>query len=78
MRFGTGLSAAYPPVWENQITIQKECEDLLEEGMAFYAHASLQSLADQTGMLMGGSYLMTATGPQRLDHAPIDLVTLDP
>ncbi len=78
MRFGTGLSAAYPPVWENQITIQKECDDTFEAGMAFYVHASLQSLADQTGMLMGGSYLMTDAGPERLDHAPIRLVTLNP
>ncbi len=78
MRFGTGLSAAYPPVWENQITIQRECDDLLEVGMAFYAHASLQSLDDQTGMLLGGSYLMTAAGPERLDHAPLELVVVDP
>lgn len=78
MRFGTGLSAAYPPVWENQITIQRECNDLLDEGMAFYVHASLQSMADQTGMLLGGSYLMGATGPERLDHAPIELVALQP
>ena len=76
MRFGTGLSAAYPPVWENQITIQHECDDILEEGMAFYIHSSMQSLKDNHGMLMGGSYLMTNTGPERLDKAPIELVRL--
>lgn len=77
MRFGVGISAAYPPVWENQITIQQECDDLLEDGMAFYVHASMQSLGDRHGMLLGGSYLMTATGPERLDRAPLELVQLD-
>jgi len=77
MRFGVGISAAYPPVWENQITIQYECDDLLEPGMAFYIHSSMQSLEDKNGMLLGGSFLMTSTGPKRLDKAPIELVIVD-
>lgn len=77
MRFGTGLSAAYPPVWENQITIQIECDDCFEAGMAFYIHASMQSMDDRTGMLLGGSFLMTPDGPERLDRAPIELITID-
>jgi len=77
MRFGTGLSAAYPPVWENQITIQYESDDIFEVGMAFYIHASMQSMADRTGMLLGGSFLMTSNGPVRLDKAPIDLIIID-
>jgi len=77
MRFGVGISAAYPPVWENQLTIQYECDDLLQPGMAFYIHASMQSLQDRNGMLLGGSYLMTEAGPERLDSAPIELVTVD-
>lgn len=76
MRFGVGLSAAYPPVWENQVTIQYECVDILEIGMAFYIHASLQSMEDRTGMLLGGSFLMTDAGPERLDRAPIELVVV--
>ncbi len=78
MRFGVGISAAYPPIWENQITIQLECNDQLEAGMAFYIHASMQSLMDKQGMLLGGSYLMTRNGPERLDKAPIELVVLEP
>ena len=77
MRFGVGISAAYPPVWENQITIQFECDDLLELGMAFYIHSSMQSMEDKNGMLLGGSFLMTSTGPKRLDKAPIELVVVD-
>ncbi len=77
MRFGVGISAAYPPVWENQITIQAECDDLLQAGMAFYIHSSMQSMTDSHGMLFGGSYLMTEAGPERLDKAPIELVLLD-
>jgi Xaa-Pro aminopeptidase len=77
MRFGTGLSAAYPPVWENQITIQFECDDRFEAGMAFYIHASMQSMEDRTGMLLGGSFLMTPAGPERLDKAPIELIVID-
>lgn len=77
MRFGVGISAAYPPVWENQISIQHECDDRLESGMAFYIHSSMQSMQDREGMLLGGSYLMTDHGPERLDRAPLDLVVAD-
>lgn len=77
MRFGVGISAAYPPVWENQITIQYECEDVLEPGMVFYIHASMQSMIDRTGMLLGGSFLMTQDGPERLDKVPISLTVVD-
>ena len=77
MRFGVGISAAYPPVWENQITIQYECEDRFEAGMAFYIHSSMQSMEDRQGMLLGGSYLMTESGPERLDKAPIELVIIE-
>jgi len=77
MRFGTGLSAAYPPVWENQVTIQFECDDRFEVGMAFYIHASMQSMGDRTGMLLGGSFLMMPDGPERLDKAPIELIVID-
>ena len=77
MRFGVGTSAAYPPVWENQITIQYECDDLLEPGMAFYIHSSMQSLGDKNGMLLGGSFLMMPTGPERLDKSLIELVIVD-
>jgi Xaa-Pro dipeptidase len=77
MRFGVGISAAYPPVWENQITIQYECDDLLEAGMAFYIHASMQSFDDNNGMLLGGSFLISADGPERLDKAPIALVEVE-
>jgi Xaa-Pro aminopeptidase len=77
MRFGVGISAAYPPVWENQITIQYECDDLLEAGRAFYIHASMQSFDDNNGMLLGGSFLISADGPERLDKAPIALVEVE-
>lgn len=77
MRFGVGISAAYPPVWENQVTIQHECDDVLQEGMVYYTHASMQSMPDRTGMLLGGSFLMSADGPERLDKAPLELVIVD-
>ena len=76
MRFGVGISAAYPPVWENQITIQFECEDKLRSGMAFYLHSSMQAMEHRQGMLLGGSFLMTDSGPERLDKAPIELVVI--
>ena len=76
MRFGVGISAAYPPVWENQITIQYETEDRFGLGMAFYMHASMQSMSDREGMLLGGSFLMTEAGTERLDKARIELVTV--
>ncbi|MDX1486653.1 MAG: hypothetical protein R3268_00525 [Acidiferrobacterales bacterium] len=76
MRFGTGLSAAYPPVWENQITIQSECDDRFEVGMAFYIHASVQSMNDHTSTQPGGSFLMKPDGPERLDKAPLEQSSL--
>ena len=45
--------------------------------MAFYLHSSMQSMADKTGVLLGGSFLMTNAGPERLDKAPIDLVVIE-
>ena len=77
MRFGVGISAAYPPIWENQVTIQMECDDVLKPGMAFYIHASMQSMEDRQGMLLGGSHLMTESWPERLDKAPIELVVIE-
>jgi len=77
MRFGVGLSAGYPPIWENSITIQHENDRSWMPGMAFYIHASMQSFRDGNGMLLGGSFLMTEDGPERLDKAPIDLVVID-
>ena len=70
-------SDAYPPVWEYQITIQHECDERFTAGMAFYIHSSLQSMEDREGMLLGGSFLMTDNGPERLDRAPLDLVIVD-
>lgn len=66
----------YPLIWESQITVQFEYDDLLEEGMAFYIYASMQSFGDKHGMLMGGSYLMAASGPERLNKALIEVVLL--
>ena len=76
MRFGVGTSAAYPPVWENQISIQMEAEDPLLPGMAFYLHASMQDLEAKIGMLFGASFLMGTEGPERLDKAPFELVEI--
>ena len=45
--------------------------------MAFYIHASIQSMDDRTGMLLGGSFLMTLNGPERLDKAPLELIVID-
>jgi Xaa-Pro dipeptidase len=77
MRFGVGISAAYPPVWENQISVQIENDDIWQPGMVFYIHSSLQSLDDSIGVLFGGSYLITDKGPERLDASKIELVIVD-
>ncbi len=74
MRFGVGISAAYPPVWENQISVQMENDDVWEPGMVFYIHSSLQAIDDKLGVLFGGSFLITETGNERLDDAKIELV----
>lgn len=77
MRFGVGISAAYPPVWENAISIQCECDEVWQPGMAFYIHSSLQSFEHDEGLLFGGSFVMTDGGPERLDTARIELVVVE-
>lgn len=77
MRFGVGTSAAYPPVWENQISIQCESDEIWREGMVFYIHSSLQWFEKGEGLLFGGSFLMTDKGPERLDNARIELVVVE-
>ena len=74
MRFGVGTSAAYPPVWENQISIQCESDEIWRSGMVFYIHSSLQWFEKGEGLLFGGSFLMTDDGPERLDNSRIELV----
>lgn len=35
-------------------------------------------MADRTDTLLGGSFLMTQAGPERLNNAPRELVTIAP
>jgi Xaa-Pro aminopeptidase len=77
MRFGVGISAAYPPLWENQIAIQHESDDVIQAGMVFYIHSCLQSFDDRIGVILGGSFLVTDNGPERLDDARMDLVPVE-
>ncbi len=76
MRFGVGTSAAYPPVWENQISIQIENDDIWQPGMVFYIHSSLQSFKDRIGVLFGSSFVVTESGTERLDASQIELVSV--
>ena len=77
MRFGVGTSAAYPPVWENQISVQCETDEVWQPGMVFYIHSSLQSFEHGEGLLFGASFLITETGVERLDKAKIELVVVE-
>ena len=77
MRFGVGISAAYPPSWENKINIIRESDDVFQPGMTFYIHAVLQDFEGQLGAVFGGSFVIIGDGPQQLDSGEFHLAVID-
>ncbi|MGH6953122.1 MAG: M24 family metallopeptidase [Alphaproteobacteria bacterium] len=76
MRFGVGISAGYPPSWLEPLHIIAESKDVFQPGMVFYVHTVLEIPEEGIGTLMGGSYLLTAEGPEQLDGATPELTVL--
>ena len=76
MRFGVGISAAYPPAWLDPLSIISESKEVFHPRMVFYLHTCLEVPEDQLGVLVGGSYLMTDRGPEQLDNGNPDLAVV--
>ena len=66
MRFGIGISAAYPPSWVDTLSIIRESKGVFRAGMTFYLHTSIQIPDEGIGALVGASFLLTDDGLEQL------------
>src|SRR5262245_35768761 len=74
MRFGYGVGVAYPPIWLETLQISRGVERRLEPGMVFVLHACVELGEGGIGVIMGGTYALTASGLEMLVGAgDIDL-----
>src|SRR5207237_8214273 len=69
MRFGYGVGAGYPPTWLDPFQITRTSAQELQPGIAFVLHACLLAESAQVGVVVGGSYAMTAVGVSLLAAA---------
>jgi len=66
MRFGYGVGIGYPPSWLEPLQITRTSTDRLVPGTTFVLHACLLDERESLGVLVGGTYAMTATGYELL------------
>ena len=76
MRFGIGISAAYPPSWVDSLSIIRESKEVFRSGMSFYLHTSIQIPDEGIGALVGASYLLTDEGLEQLTPGSEELVVI--
>jgi Xaa-Pro dipeptidase len=74
MRFGYGVGVGYPPTWLDALKITRTSMQTLEPGVTFVLHACLLDEETSTGVLVGGTYVLTSDGPEPLAGAgPVEL-----
>jgi len=66
MRFGYGVGVAYPPIWLETLQISRGVTRRLEPGMVFVLHACVELVDEGIGVIMGGTYALTASGLEML------------
>lgn len=71
---GYSMGVSYPPTWMDWPMIWQDNPDIIRAGMVFFIHMIL--LDDKTGLTMslGETSIVTDSGCQRVNHAPMDLV----
>lgn len=69
MRFGYGVGIGYPPSWLEPLKITRTSNEVLQPGMTLVMHACLLDEAASLGVLVGGTYLVTADGNDMLSGA---------
>ena len=69
MRFGYGVGIGYPPTWLEPLKITRTSSDILHPGTTFVLHACLLNEAERIGVLVGGTYAMTASTFELLSGA---------
>ncbi|MFO0995261.1 MAG: Xaa-Pro peptidase family protein [Alphaproteobacteria bacterium] len=72
MRFGYGVSAAYPPTWLEGLDITRESPEVFQRNMAFVLHSYATS-ADGVGIMVGGAYALTDKGLETLSGGDVEL-----
>ena len=76
MRFGIGISAAYPPSWVDTMSIIRESREVFRSGMTFYLHTSIQIPDEGIGALVGASYLLSDDGLEQLTPGSEELAVV--
>lgn len=77
MRFGYGVGVGYPPTWLDPLQITRTSSQRLVPGSTFVLHACLLNEPEQTGVVVGGTYAMTAAGLEMLCGAgAVELLTV--
>ena len=69
MRFGYGVGIGFPPTWLEPLKITRTSNDVLHPGTTFVLHVCLLDAASRSGVLVGGTYLMTESGYELLSGA---------
>jgi Xaa-Pro dipeptidase len=75
MRFGYGVSAAYPPTWLEGLDITRESADVFRRNMTFVLHSYATS-PDGFGIMAGGAYALTEKGLETLSGGDVELMTV--
>jgi Xaa-Pro aminopeptidase len=77
MRFGYGVGVGYPPSWLDPLQITRTSSQRLVAGTTFVLHACLLDESARTGVVIGGTYAVSATGVEALAGAgAIELATV--
>lgn len=66
MRFGYGIGIAYPPIWLETLQIDRQSVQRLEADMVFVLHACIELPEESLGVILGGTWLLTANGLEML------------
>jgi Xaa-Pro aminopeptidase len=69
MRFGYGVGIGYPPTWLDPFQITRTSTQAVVPGTAFVLHACLLDEEASLGVLVGGTYAVTADGVEPLAGA---------
>ena len=70
---GYSLGAKFTPSWMDPPMFYKDNPFVIGVGQVFFAHMILMDSASETAMCLGRTSLVTASGPQPLNAASLDL-----
>ena len=68
-RFGYGIGIAYPPIWLETLEIDRQSKQVLQSGMVFVLHSSIEFPDEDLGYMQGGTYALIGSGMEMLAGA---------